>query len=249
MAQQAARQRRRSVSKAEEGELESSVDRAYDQIREMVSRFQLKPDERLNESELSKQLGLSRTPLREALNRLSMEGFLQARSGKGFFCRSLNPKEIYELYQLRAAIECGGARIAAEIGDPDEIENLITFLGKTSDCEGASTSTLVGYDEEFHEGIMKLTGNQEMLKILRNINDRIRCVRWIDMDRRGRKSTQEEHLEIAQALKKKDVDRCLAVLQKHIGRRLEEITSSIREAYGLLYMPGNIRSDHPFHAG
>lgn len=245
MAQQAVGQKKRINSK-EQVELESSVDRAYEQIREMVTRFRLKPDERLNESELSKQLGLSRTPLREALNRLSMEGFLQTRSGKGFFCRSLDPKEIFELYQFRAAVECGGARIAAEIGDPAEVEALLTFLIETADSEGASTSTLVSYDEQFHEGIMKLTGNKEMLKTLRNINDRIRCVRWIDMDRRGRKSTQNEHLEIAQALKKKDVDRCVAALQKHISRRLEEITSSIREAYGLLYMPKNIRSEHPF---
>ncbi|WOH63951.1 GntR family transcriptional regulator [Bradyrhizobium sp. BWA-3-5] len=245
MAQQALGQKRRTGSK-EQVELESSVDRAYEQIREMVAKFRLKPDERLNESELAKQLGLSRTPLREALNRLSMEGFLNARSGKGFFCRSLDPKEIYELYQMRAAIECGGVRIAVEFGDPAEIEKLLTFLRETADCEGTSTSTLVGYDEQFHEGIMRLTGNKEMLKTLRNINDRIRCVRWIDMDRRGRKSTQDEHLEIAQALKQKDLQCCLAVLQKHIGRRLEEITSSIREAYGLLYMPKSIRSEHPF---
>ncbi|MDA9481348.1 hypothetical protein XI07_04810 [Bradyrhizobium sp. CCBAU 11445] len=245
MAQQAFGQKKRTVSR-EEAELESSVDRAYDQIREMVTRFRLKPDERLNETELSKQLGLSRTPLREALNRLSMEGFLNAKSGKGFFCRTLDPQEIYELYQLRAALECGGVRIAAELGDPAEIEKLLTFLKQTADIEGASTSTLVGYDERFHEEIMKLTGNREMLKTLRNINDRIRCVRWIDMDRRGRKSTQNEHLEIAQSLKKKDIERCVAILQKHIARRLEEITSSIREAYGLLYMPKNVRSEHPF---
>ncbi|WOH63955.1 GntR family transcriptional regulator [Bradyrhizobium sp. BWA-3-5] len=246
MAQQTALPKRRSDSKVEEVEIESSVDRAYEQIREMVTRFRLKPDERLNESDLAKQLGLSRTPLREALNRLSMEGFLNARAGKGFFCRSLDPQEIYELYQLRAAVECGGVQIAAERGDPAEVEKLLIFLRETADCEGASTSTLVGYDEQFHEGIMRLTGNKEMLKTLRNINDRIRCVRWIDMDRRGRKSTQDEHLEIAEALKKRDVERCVAVLQKHIGRRLEEITSSIREAYGLLYMPKSIRSEHPF---
>jgi DNA-binding GntR family transcriptional regulator len=225
---------------------ESYADRAYDQVRAMVTTFRFKPDERLNESELAKKLGLSRTPLREALNRLSMEGFLQSRSGKGFFCRSLDPKEIHELYQLRAAVECGGVPIAAELGDSREIDKLFTFLDKTSDCDGASTSTLVGYDEHFHEAVMHLTGNREMLKVLRNINDRIRFVRWIDMDRRGRKSTQNEHLEIARALRKRDVEGCVAILQKHISRRLEEITSSIREAYGLLYMPKNSRADSPF---
>jgi DNA-binding GntR family transcriptional regulator len=245
MAQQALNARRRMLDKSGAAP-ESYADRAYDRVREMVTSFRFKPDERLNESELAKQLGLSRTPLREALNRLSMEGFLQTRSGRGFFCRSLDPKVIYDLYQLRAAVECGSIRIAAEIGDSQKVDRLLAFLQKTGDCDGASTSTLVGYDEHFHEGVMQLTGNQEMLKVLRNINDRIRFVRWIDMDRRGRKSTQDEHLEIARALKKRDVERCVAVLQKHISRRMEEITSSIREAYGLLYMPKSLRSGSPF---
>jgi DNA-binding GntR family transcriptional regulator len=245
MTQQAPIIRRRALDKSG-ADLESYADRAYEQVREMVTTFRFKPGERLNESELAKQLGLSRTPLREALNRLSMEGFLHTISGKGFFCRSLDPKEIYEIYQLRAAVECGGIRIAAELGDTDKVDELIAFLDKTADCDGASTSTLVGYDEHFHEGVMQLTGNQEMIKILRNINDRIRFVRWIDMDRRGRKSTQSEHLDIARLLKKRDIEGCVTMLQKHISRRLEEITSSIREAYGLLYMPKNVRFDSPF---
>ena len=245
MAQQALIAKRRTLEKSGV-DSESYADRAYDQVREMVTTFRFKPDERLNESELAKQLGLSRTPLREALNRLSMEGLLHTKSGRGFFCRSLEPKEIYELYQLRAAVECGGIRIAAELGDLHKIDKLLAFLDKTGDCNDASTSTLVGYDEHFHESVMQLTGNGEMIRILRNINDRIRFVRWIDMDRRGRKSTQSEHLEIARALKKRDVERCAAALQKHISRRLEEITSSIREAYGLLHMPKSAGSDSPF---
>ena len=60
----------------------------------MAAAFEFKPEERINESELSKKLGISRTPLREALNRLVAEGLLTAREGKGFFCRSLCGMEV-----------------------------------------------------------------------------------------------------------------------------------------------------------
>jgi DNA-binding GntR family transcriptional regulator len=68
---------------------DSVVDRVYEQLKAMSVSFELKPGERLNEGKLAKRLGVSRTPLREALNRLNTEGFL----GKGFFCRELDAHE------------------------------------------------------------------------------------------------------------------------------------------------------------
>src|SRR5713226_2915995 len=68
---------------------DSVVDRVYEQLKAMAVSYELKPGERLNEGELAKRLGVSRTPLREALNRLNTEGFLRFTPGKGFFCREL----------------------------------------------------------------------------------------------------------------------------------------------------------------
>ncbi|MFX0543322.1 GntR family transcriptional regulator, partial [Roseovarius sp. S4756] len=91
----------------------SAVDRAYRTLKEMVASFEIKPDERLNEVAISARLTISRTPLREALNRLTAEGFLTFRRGLGFHCRSLNPAEIMDLYEARTAIEAEAARLAA----------------------------------------------------------------------------------------------------------------------------------------
>ena len=66
---------------------DSIVDRVYEQLKAMAVSYEFKPGERLNEGELAKRLGVSRTPLREALNRLNTEGFLRFTPGKGFFCR------------------------------------------------------------------------------------------------------------------------------------------------------------------
>ncbi|MFD2856844.1 GntR family transcriptional regulator [Seohaeicola zhoushanensis] len=84
---------------------DSNVSRVYAALRRMAADFELKPDERINESALSLQLGASRTPLREALNRLVAEGFLTFRSGRGFYCRSLSPALVMELYEARVAVD------------------------------------------------------------------------------------------------------------------------------------------------
>ena len=84
---------------------DSIVDRVYEQLKAMAVSYEFKPGERLNEGELAKRLGVSRTPLREALNRLNTEGFLRFTPGKGFFCRELDAHEIFDLYELRKSIE------------------------------------------------------------------------------------------------------------------------------------------------
>ena len=82
----------------------SSVDRVYATLRDMAINFDFKPGERLNETALTSKLNVSRTPLREALNRLVAEGFLTLAKGQGFFCRPLSPEQILELYQLRLSL-------------------------------------------------------------------------------------------------------------------------------------------------
>ena len=90
---------------------ESNVDRITAQLRRMAAEFEIKPDERIREGEMAKRLSVSRTPLREALNRLVSEGFLTFTGGQGFFCRSLTPERILDLYEARAAVELDQTRV------------------------------------------------------------------------------------------------------------------------------------------
>jgi DNA-binding GntR family transcriptional regulator len=95
----------------------------------------------------------------------------------------------------------------------------------------------VELDETFHERLMAMSNNAEMLRVLRNVNARIRFVRWIDMDRVNRSNTQVEHRAVIEGLKARDEATCIAVLEKHIDRRLDRITSAIKEGYAQIYMP------------
>ena len=215
----------------------SHVDRIYDQLKSMAAAFELKPGERVNESVLSKELNISRTPLREALNRLTTEGFLEVRPGKGFFRKMLDSKEVFELFQLRVAIECAGVHLAIPEARDEDIAELFRFLDETGgDQSHRPVLELVHFDERFHETLLGMSGNAEFVRVLRNINSRIRFVRWVDMGRRGRRATQEEHRAILQAVSDRDGARAAQLLEKHIERRMDEITSSIREGFSKIYM-------------
>jgi DNA-binding GntR family transcriptional regulator len=217
---------------------DSVVDRVYEQLKAMSVSYELKPGERLNEGELAKRLGVSRTPLREALNRLNTEGFLRFAPGRGFFCRELDAHEIFDLYELRKSIEVAAVRFALKRAKDDGIDALLAFLDATGPDPGERTSVeLVALDETFHERLMAMSNNAEMLRVLRNVNARIRFVRWIDMDRINRTTTQAEHRAVLQALRTRDEATCAEILEKHIDRRLDTITAAIKEGYAQIYMP------------
>ena len=217
---------------------DSVVDRVYEQLKTMSVSYELKPGERLNEGELAKRLGVSRTPLREALNRLNTEGFLRFTPGKGFFCRELDAHEIFDLYELRKSIEVASVRLAVKRAKDEEIDALLAFLDATGPDPGDRSSIeLVELDETFHERLMAMSDNAEMLRVLRNVNARIRFVRWIDMDSINRSNTQAEHRAVLHALKGRDEGTCVYVLERHIDRRLDTITSAIKEGYAQIYMP------------
>ena len=217
---------------------DSVVDRVYEQLKAMAVSFEFKPGARLNEGTIATLLGASRTPLREALNRLNTEGFLRFMPGKGFFCRELDAQEIFDLYELRKSIEIAAVRLAITRARDPDIDALLTFLRDTGPDPGERSSVeLVQLDETFHERLLSMSNNAEMLRVLRNVNARIRFVRWIDMDRINRTKTQAEHRAVLLGVKARDETKCVPVLEKHIDRRLDQITSAIKEGYAQIYMP------------
>jgi DNA-binding GntR family transcriptional regulator len=220
---------------APDGPIGSAVTRTYAQLLDLVLSFQIKPGERVNESELSRQLGVSRTPLREALNRLVTEGILVTRPAKGFFCRQISAEEIFQLYQVRSVLELAGLKLAIDRVTDAEIDAFEAFMAESRRAADASASTQLALDEAFHERLLSLSGNDEMVNVLRGVNRKIRSVRWIDLTRSGRVATQDEHGEILAALRARDIDRCSQYLGDHIGRRFDQIDSAIREMYGRIY--------------
>ena len=217
-------------------ETDSVVDRVYEALKEMAVGYAVRPGERINEGRIATQLGVSRTPLREALNRLKMEGFLRFEPGRGFFCRELDPQEVFQLYELRKAIEIAAVRLAVARADDREIAALADFLDATGPgSDGRTVAELTELDETFHRRLLVLSRNGEMLRVLDNVNARIRFVRWIDMGD-GREATQGEHRTVVAALARRDAEAAVAILERHIDRRLDQITAAIREGLARIYL-------------
>lgn len=216
------------------------VDDIYDQVKAMAVSFRLRPGDRLNEVALSKELGVSRTPLREALNRLVAERLFDFRPGQGFFCRPLDAQSVFDLFELRQIIEVAAVRAACAKASDDDLQSLRDDLYATGiDVTGLTVEDAVNRDEAFHLGIAKLSGNAELLQTLTRINERIRYIRWISMSMGRLHRSKEEHKQVMQALLERNADEAARVLGAHIAKRMDQVQDAVRQGISSIYMEGS----------
>jgi len=209
----------------------------YNAVKAMAVSFEFKPGERINEVDLARRLNVSRTPLREVLNQLMVEGFLTRSVNRGFIARLLDAKQIHSLYEYRAVLEAGIVRAACERATDEELAELRAFVERSRDEPDDSEATrLLALDEAFHLTLARLSRNEEFVRALESVNARIHFVRWIDMQQGRRSHTQGEHMRIVQALERRDVDALPDMMRGHIGRRLDQITDVIRTGFSTIYM-------------
>ena len=217
---------------------EPRVESVYRQLKAMAVDFRLRPGERLNEGVLARDLGTSRTPLREALNRLVAEGLVTLQPGRGFCCRSLDAETVFDLYELRAVLECAAVGLACARATDAGLAGLEATLAAQADTAGKTVREVTAGDEAFHVAIAELSGNSELLRQLCGINERIRYIRWIDMQSRVR-TTKGEHCTIMAALKARDAATAVAAMRGHIAKRMDQVVAAVREGYSSIYVPGH----------
>ena len=206
-----------------------TVARIYDQLHRMVIQFEIPPDERINEVDLARRLAVSRTPLREALNRLVTDGLLTLEPNRGFRVRPLDTKNILDLYEAREIIELAAVRLACRRAEAAEIGALAAFWDDVAAMTDRSPVELVGCDEAFHERLAALSGNEELARTLKSINARIHFVRWMDLEREERRAlTYSEHNDLLAALRRRDEPRCVEILSNHIERRIDQIVEVVK---------------------
>jgi DNA-binding GntR family transcriptional regulator len=170
----------------------------YQALKGKILSLQLRPAQRISEIQVAKELGVSRTPSREALRRLEQEGWLVLVPHQGYFVRAYSLREVNQVYDLRIAIERHTVRTAAEGAPHASLARLAEEWEALDDRRGA-TSPLdwLAADEALHLGIAAVTGNTELVDLLRRINERIRIIRRIDYSRPERAtSTRRDHIEI-----------------------------------------------------
>lgn len=217
-------------SEDDESQHASSV-RVYEAIRQRAVDFELRPEERINEYQLAFEFGISRTPVREALNRLTAEGFLFFERNRGFFFRALNIDEIVQFFQLRAIIEKGAFELACARVSDDEAT---AFVDKVEDMfrdqDSFSSADALSRDEEFHIALSRLSGNDAVVNQLDSLNARIRFARHIKIAHGAlQKAMADDHVTIARYLAKRDVSAGTSLLDKHIEMTVADARTALQE--------------------
>lgn len=200
------------------------ADQAYAQLKQMIFDFALMPGDRCSESELALQLAVSRTPLRQALQRLEREGFLQVMPKVGWQVAPLDFDTFDELYDLRVLIECHAAQRLSEAETRDTLTALAEVWLIPAEERPADGSTVGELDERFHTLLVQGSGNREMARVHRQITDRIRIIRRLDFTKPARvDATYDEHARILRAITRRRGDEAQRLIRAHIEQSKLEV--------------------------
>lgn len=189
--------------------------RAYDYLSNSIINNQFQPGQPIIEQEISKTLGTSRTPVREALKQLESEGLVRHIQGRGTFVSQVTTQDVEEIFDLREMLEVLALQGAwGKIRD-DEIEELVKFLSSLD--AKCSSDDFYESDRRFHDLIVRNGGNYRLESFLNNINaqiERIRRISSLTPQRLGK--SKAEHLEIIYALKERNLTKTEELLRMHI---------------------------------
>lgn len=207
----------------DQGTKRLNADGVYLRIKEMITSFELYPGTRITEHELADLFSVSRTPIREALQKLEVEGFLTVRPKQGCFIRELDINELTEYYDLRIAIEQLIVDYACNHMPDKLIEQFIVlWRPEMHDQDMANGVDLGEKDESFHVGLAHASGKPIMAEMLTNINNRIRIIRRLDLNTDNRSvRTYIEHSEILQHILRRDATKAKNQIKRHILRSRE----------------------------
>jgi DNA-binding GntR family transcriptional regulator len=190
----------------------------FEAIREAIVSGTLAPGERLMEVQLAEELGVSRTPVREAIRRLELEGYVVMVPRKGAFVASLSAKDVADVFEIRAALEGLAAELAAERITEEELEELERQLHYVARCvEEGDLPGLVEADTRFHELLYRASRNQRLTQIIGNLREQIQRFRTTSLATPGRmQETLEEHKKIVEALAQRNAVLARRLAEEHI---------------------------------
>lgn len=210
-------------------------DVVFNTLRQAILRGELKPGERLMEVQLANKLGVSRTPIREAIRKLELEGLVLMIPRKGAEVADITEKSLMDVLEVRKALEELAVQLCCDKITGKEIEELhhaaddFRRILKTSD----DVTEIAEADVRFHDIIYLATGNQKLIQILNNLREqmyryRVECIK--------RKESHPiliaEHEEIIRRIENKEKKEAADIVCRHIDNQAEVVTGVIRTKQG-----------------
>lgn len=209
----------------------SRADEVYAQLKQDVADFKLVPGDRFTETEISERLGVSRTPVRQALFRLQQEGYVEVLFRSGWRVLPFDFDKFEQLYDLRMVLETTAAHRLCEDGirrggtvDRALLDELIAIWLVPVAQRSTDTVQVSQWDEAFHCALVAAAGNLEMARVHRDVTDRIRIIRRLDFTKQARiDATYDEHAKILKAIQRKRGDQAAMLLRAHIETSQAEV--------------------------
>lgn len=195
----------------------SRADFVYESLRDGIWEGRFAHGEHLREEEIGRALGVSRTPVREALQRLQQRGLLTVSLGRGLVVAQLTMPQVFELYAMREILEGSAARFAAQHAHSTEIDLLYRFQADLANAGGDDSTTLIKLNRRFHQAIYEAAHNQYLLKTLDTLNDSLALLHSSTFRIPTRRTeTDREHRSIVEAIERHDLEAAEANARNHI---------------------------------
>lgn len=206
-------------------------DVVFNTLRRAILKGELKPGERLMEIALAERLGVSRTPVREAMRKLELEGLVVMIPRRGAQVANITEKDLNDVLEVRIALENLSIQKACACMTQEQLEELKEAARKfESMTEIGNLVKLAEADVDFHEVIYRSSDNRRLNQVLNNLREQIYRYRVEYLkDEDTRKILVKEHEEIYEAIKARDVKKAQEISYRHIENQREAIMRSIRE--------------------
>jgi len=203
-------------------EHENLDDKIYARLKALIAERRMLPGERILQDRLAREMGVSRTPLVNALKRLAQERLVEWVSRRGIYVKRFTKREMARLFQVREALEGLSTRLAAPRIDEAEADQLIEmFRGLDLSSTPAAVRKYVERDRYFHWRIVEIAGNEQLAQAMDSVN--MMFFAYQDGLVRPTAETVGEHYAILEALRRHDPDASEGAMRLHIRRSVEQL--------------------------
>jgi DNA-binding GntR family transcriptional regulator len=207
----------------------------FENLKQAIVRGDFSPGNRLVESRIAEAMGISRTPVREAIHKLEREGLIKKLPQGGFYVLNLTREEIEETFGIRSVLESYAARLAAINHQKEELEPVEEKIGEFQYfLNRGEMGTLLKINTEFHNLLYAMSRSPKLIKMINDLQDQIYRFRKIILNiETMAKTSNDDHRQMLSAMKTRDADRVETLVRQHIlrGQRivLKELENGARE--------------------
>ncbi len=206
-------------------------DVVVESIRQAIISGQFPPGMRLMELQLAEEMGVSRTPVREAIRKMELEGLVVMIPRRGAYVADISIKDINEVYEVRTALDVLSAGLAAERIDKSEIQEMRELLAEEAALvEARDYPKIIDNDTAFHDVIYRASGNTRCMNIISNLQEQITAIRGRSMPYPGRVEIMlKEHRAIFDAIAAGKVEKAQEAVRTHMENAEQTLLKVIKE--------------------